>query len=149
VLPQMEQTDLPGPFEAPLRIPQDHITTYGTYCRRWIAETLFLKAKSQTTEFIVPSYEAHQPATENLDLTMYQGIRQEGRQHFACYGISSCAARPSPMDMRTAVKVSATNVRTRKITVERNDLLEDYTTSSCEVWSWPRRAAMFQYHQSA
>ena len=31
------------------------------------------------------------------------------------------------------------NVKTRKITVERNDRFEDYTTSTYEVYSWPTR----------
>lgn len=33
------------------------------------------------------------------------------------------------------------NVKTRKITVERNDRFEDYTTSSYEVWSWPTHSS--------
>jgi hypothetical protein len=40
------------------------------------------KDKSKTkAEDATPSYEQPQPATENLDLTMYQRIREEGLQH--------------------------------------------------------------------
>jgi carboxypeptidase Q len=39
------------------------------------------KSKTKTAEVAVPSYEAPQPATENLDLTMYQRIREEGLRH--------------------------------------------------------------------
>jgi carboxypeptidase Q len=39
------------------------------------------KTKSKAAEADVPSYEAPQPATENVDLAMYQRIRMEGLQH--------------------------------------------------------------------
>jgi len=39
------------------------------------------KAKTKPPEDTTPSYEQPQPATENLDLTMYQRIREEGLQH--------------------------------------------------------------------
>src|SRR5271163_3170776 len=39
------------------------------------------KAKTKAADAAVPSYEAPQPATENVDLAMYQRIRQEGLQH--------------------------------------------------------------------
>lgn len=39
------------------------------------------KTKETRTDESKPSYELPQPATENLDLTMYQRIREEGLQH--------------------------------------------------------------------
>src|SRR3984957_9806980 len=39
------------------------------------------KTKPKITEDTTPSYEQPQPASENLDLTMYQRIREEGLMH--------------------------------------------------------------------
>jgi len=39
------------------------------------------KAKTKPADDTTPSYEQPQPATENLDLTMYQRIREEGLMH--------------------------------------------------------------------
>jgi len=39
------------------------------------------KAKTKTAEDSTPSWEQPQPTTENLDLTMYQRIREEGLMH--------------------------------------------------------------------
>ncbi len=39
------------------------------------------KAKTKPAEDTTPSYDQPQPATENLDLAMYQRIREEGLQH--------------------------------------------------------------------
>src|ERR1700692_3223370 len=39
------------------------------------------KSKDAKAEEAKPSYEWPQPATENLDLTMYQRIRDEGLSH--------------------------------------------------------------------
>ncbi|HVW77538.1 MAG TPA: M20/M25/M40 family metallo-hydrolase [Alloacidobacterium sp.] len=39
------------------------------------------KAKTKPAEDATPAYEQSQPATENIDLTMYQRIREEGLQH--------------------------------------------------------------------
>ena len=39
------------------------------------------KAKPKPSDDASPSYEQPQPATETLDLTMYQRIREEGLQH--------------------------------------------------------------------
>jgi carboxypeptidase Q len=39
------------------------------------------KAKTKSTDDTTPSYEQPQPTVENLDLTMYQRIREEGLMH--------------------------------------------------------------------
>src|SRR5580658_5339448 len=39
------------------------------------------KSKTKSADGTVPSYETPQPATENIDLAMYQRIRDEGLQH--------------------------------------------------------------------
>ncbi len=39
------------------------------------------KAKTKPAEDATPAYEQSQPATENIDLTMYHRIREEGLQH--------------------------------------------------------------------
>ncbi|HSY71783.1 MAG TPA: M20/M25/M40 family metallo-hydrolase [Alloacidobacterium sp.] len=39
------------------------------------------KARTRSADDSIPSYEQPQPAVENLDLTMYQRIREEGLQH--------------------------------------------------------------------
>src|SRR5271163_414416 len=39
------------------------------------------KAKTKAADAAVPSYEAPQPPTENIDLAMYARIRTEGLQH--------------------------------------------------------------------
>src|SRR5215467_14881404 len=39
------------------------------------------KKSKEPAEAAKPSYEQPQPATENLDLTMYQRIREEGLMH--------------------------------------------------------------------
>src|SRR5579883_2715088 len=61
------------------------------HCRR-MAPALFLiatvtafaadqKKSKAPSDSTAPSYEQSQPATENIDLTMYQRIREEGLQH--------------------------------------------------------------------
>ena len=51
------------------------------FCLAFSMSAADKKSKETKSEENKPSYEVPQPATENLDLTMYQRIRQEGLSH--------------------------------------------------------------------
>ena len=51
------------------------------FCLAFSLSAADKKSKETKTEDSKPSYEQPQPATENLDLTMYQRIREEGLGH--------------------------------------------------------------------
>jgi len=57
------------------------VTVAVLFCLAFSAPAAEKKSKETKPEESKPSYELAQPATENLDLTMYQRIREEGLGH--------------------------------------------------------------------